>query len=249
MNFNKTIKLIKIKRLVRISKLKHLEILVKNYFNKIKFKNKTKFFCIGFNKTGTTSLEKAFKDLGFIVGDQIQAEFLLEDCFKEEYSRLIEFCKTAEVYQDIPFSLSNTYKIVDKVFPKSKFILTIRDDSEQWYNSITNFHSKFFGNGKIPSWDDLRNASYVYKGWIYKYITGQYNLAEDDTPYDKTKLIAQYEKHNREVIDYFANRKEDLLVVNLSDKNAFFKFLEFIGFEAKEGSFPWENKTNEIKIK
>lgn len=255
MNGNKTIllkieaKLNKIKRLVQNSRLKQLGILTKKYFNKIKVKNKTKFFCIGFNKTGTTSLEKAFKDLGFVVGNQTQAEFLLEECFKEDYSRLLEFCKTAQVFQDIPFSVSNTYKIVDKAFPKSKFILTIRDDSEQWYNSITNFHTKSFGNGKIPSWDDLKNASYVYKGWIYRYITGQYHLTEEDSPYDNTKLITQYEKHNKEVIDYFENRKEDLLVINLSDKNAFFKFLEFIGIEPKEGSFPWENRTNQMQIK
>lgn len=253
MNFNKTIlfltKLFKIKRLFQNSKLKQLKISVKNYFYKIKFKNKTKYFCIGFNKTGTTSLEKAFKDLGFIVGDQVQAEFLLEHCLNEDYSSLIEFCKTAEVYQDIPFSLSNTYKIVDKAFPKSKFILTIRDDSEQWYNSITNFHSKFFGKGKIPSWDDLKNANYVYKGWIYKYITGQYNLTEDDPSYDKEKLIAQYDKHNKEVIDYFENRNKDLLVINLSDDNAFIKFTEFIGVETKAGSFPWVNKTNQMNIK
>lgn len=37
-----------------------------------------KVFVIGQNKTGTTSLEKAFKDLGFIVGDQRVAEILYD---------------------------------------------------------------------------------------------------------------------------------------------------------------------------
>ena len=46
--------------------------------NKNKAKGKQKIFCIGRNKTGTTSLKRAFEDLGYPVGDQRKAEILTE---------------------------------------------------------------------------------------------------------------------------------------------------------------------------
>lgn len=215
-------------------------------FNKIRLRNKTKYFCIGNNKTGTTSLEKAFNDLGFMVGNQRKAELLVEDYFNNDFKRIINYCKTAEVFQDIPFGMPDTYKFLDDAYPNSKFILTIRDDAEQWYNSITKFHAKLFGAGKTPTWDDLKNAKYVYQGWMYEVMSKRYNLSELDNPYSKEKLIFQYEKYNQEVINYFINRPKDLLVINLSDKDAYAKFCEFIGVESKGNSFPWENKTEDI---
>ena len=36
-----------------------------------------KVFCIGFGRTGTTSLERALRDLGYRLGDQRQGELVL----------------------------------------------------------------------------------------------------------------------------------------------------------------------------
>ncbi|MGR9087962.1 MAG: hypothetical protein ACU841_12930, partial [Gammaproteobacteria bacterium] len=41
--------------------------------NKYRVRNKTKYFCIGRNKTGTTSLKKAFEDLGATLLDADRA--------------------------------------------------------------------------------------------------------------------------------------------------------------------------------
>jgi hypothetical protein len=46
--------------------------------NQRKASGKVKYFCIGRNKTGTTSLKRAFEDLGYPVGDQRKAEILTE---------------------------------------------------------------------------------------------------------------------------------------------------------------------------
>jgi hypothetical protein len=123
-------------------------------------------------------LYKAFEELGFVVGYQREAELLMEDYFEEDYERIIKYCKKAEVFQDVPFSFPDTYKILDKEFPNSKFILTVRDSSDQWYTSITKFHAKLFGNGNIPTWEDLKNAEYIYKGWIYNNFINNYGLTE-----------------------------------------------------------------------
>ena len=213
----------------------------------VKKRNNPKIFCIGSGKTGTTSLEKAFKELGVIVGNQREAELLVKDCFKKNYQPLLAYCKTAEAFQDVPFSFLDTYKILDQHFPNSKFILTIRDSSEQWYQSLTKFHAKRFGNGKIPTWEILKKTNYVYKGWAYINRINAYRLTEKDDPYDKTILTTHYEDRNQEIIDYFKDRPNDLLVINLSEPNTYQKFCQFINVKSDKETFPWENKTTEIK--
>ena len=212
----------------------------------IKKRNNPKIFCIGANKTGTTSLEKAFKELGVLVGNQREAELLVKDCFEKNYQPLLTYCKTAEAFQDVPFSFLDIYKILDQHFPNSKFILTVRDSSEQWHQSLTKFHAKLFGDGNIPTWEVIKNIDYVYKGWSYENRVNIYNLTEKDDPYDKAILTQHYEKRNQDIIEYFKKRPDDLLIINLSEPNAYQKFCQFINVKSDKKTFPWENKTTDI---
>ena len=61
------------------------------FINPIRLKNKTKIFCIGMNKTGTTSLKKSFTDLGFIVSTQWRGERLLPDYKAGNFSAIVKF--------------------------------------------------------------------------------------------------------------------------------------------------------------
>lgn len=65
----------------------------------------------------------------------------------------------------------------------------------------------------------------------------------NEDPYNKEIMCAHYEKHNADVMEYFKDRKDDLLVINLSDSGAYQKFVEFIGVDSAYSDFPWENKT------
>ena len=212
---------------------------------RVKLRAKNKIFVIGRNKTGTTSIKKAFLDLGFIIGDQREAEKLQESYLRSDFNPIINYCKSAEVFQDYPFSYPETFKYVDNAYPNSKFILTIRDTPEQWYNSITKFHSKLFGKGNLPTKEDLMNANYVYKGWIWNNFEFMYNPLNDDI-YNKEKLIESYLKYNNDVRDYFKDRPNDLMIINLSKKGAYQKFIDFIGVPSSFTDFPWENKTSSI---
>jgi len=209
--------------------------------------NKPKIFCVGRNKTGTTSLEKSFKELGYVVGNQRQAELLLDNYIARDFATIIEYCKTAQVFQDVPFSYPETYRHLDKAYPGSKFILTIRDNPEQWYNSITRFHAKIFGNGQIPTTQQLKNASYVNKGWIWKDINEMYKTPEGD-PYNKEMLINHYLKHNNDVVEYFKCRPNDLIVINLAEKVSYQKLMIFLKINSTRKDFPWVNKTDSIKL-
>ena len=203
-----------------------------------------KYFCIGRNKTGTTSLKTAFSDLGYSVGKQKEAERIaFSDYFNGDFTSLEQYCHSAQVFQDIPFSLPRTYAFLDHAFPGSKFILTMRD-AEQWYQSLTTFHAKLWGrNGSTPTAEDLKNATYITKGSPYT-ILKTYGT-DDSDPYNKEKLIAHYEKHNRDILSYFKDRPDDLLVIDVTKDGSYQELVKFLGVEPLYDQFPWKNKTAE----
>jgi hypothetical protein len=88
-----------------------------------------KIFVIGRNKTGTTSLGHALYSMGFRIGHQPTAELLLEDWAKRNFRSIIDYCKTANAFQDVPFSLDYTYQALNHAFPGSKFILSVGSSS------------------------------------------------------------------------------------------------------------------------
>ncbi|MGM0589755.1 MAG: sulfotransferase [Bacteroidota bacterium] len=205
-----------------------------------------KIFGIGSNKTGTTSLEAAMRELGYVVGHQRTAENLIDAWARREFKRIVSYSKTAQFFQDIPFSKPYTFVVLDYEFPGSKFILTVRDNPEEWYNSLTKFHAKLWGkDGRIPTKEDLQQATYIEKGWPWKANRISYNTP-DDNPYHKEILIQYYIDYNKSVKEYFRHRPNDLLVLNVAEVNAYQKLCDFLGVEPIGDAFPWKNKTEEV---
>jgi hypothetical protein len=199
-----------------------------------------KVFCVGRNKTGTTSLAGALADLGFLVGNQRAAEMLIEDWGRRDFRKLIALCHTAEAFQDIPFSQDFTFQAMDSAFPGSKFILTVRDSPEQWYESSIRFTAKRLGLNRPPTADDLKQSEYVWKGWSYRLR----ELAigpKVATWFDRDRMIAHYNAHNDRVVSYFQNRPNDLLVVNVAEENAMKQVCEFLGRRYRGQKMPHLN--------
>lgn len=207
-------------------------------------KGEQKIFCIGRNKTGTTSLKVALQDLGFIVGNQRKAERLLPEYKAGNFGAIARYCESAQAFQDFPFSYPETYEHLDQAFPDSKFILTVRDSPEQWYRSVTKYHAKMFGNGAIPTKEDLENAGYVWEGWMWECNRIMYSTAPEESPYQKEALISTYTEYNRAVISYFQQKSESLLVINLAEPSSYQRLTAFLGVDPSFTEFPWENKTD-----
>ena len=91
----------------------------------LKNRKKVKVFGIGFNKTGTTSLTLALKELGCDVAPEYFFEPLLVNVLDGDFQLLIKRCFLYNAFQDIPFSLPLVYKEIYKQFPKAKFILDL----------------------------------------------------------------------------------------------------------------------------
>lgn len=192
-----------------------------------------KVFCVGRNKTGTTSLEAVLKSLGYRVGNQQEGELLIEDWARRDFSSLIAYCRKSDAFQDSPFSRDFTFQAMDQAFPGSKFILTMRDSDEQWYASLTRFHTMRLrertGEDRLPTARDLQEDPYIYPGYLWRVRQLVRGLEASGEPYDKDSLIREYNDHNRRVKDYFRHRPNDLLVLNLADPNAMESLCRFLG--------------------
>ncbi len=207
------------------------------------YKRKRKVFCIGQNKTGTTSVESVLKQLGYKMGKQAKAELLIHDWAKRDFKKIVKFCRSADAFQDIPFSNDFTYEILDYAFSDSKFILTVRNNKDEWFDSIKRFHTKLIGKERLPTADDLKNFPYCYKGWMWENMQLKYGI-DEVTLYDHKIYTDQYERYNQTVREYFKYRPDDLLVLNLADSDAMKKLHDFLGFDFDGSKMPHLNKSN-----
>ena len=198
-----------------------------------------KVFCIGLNKTGTTSLSKYMERHGFTCSDQIIGELLLTKYASGDHREFLDHCKSAEFFQDIPFRIPGCHKILMKAFPEAKFILTLRNSAEVWYKSLVTYHRKVFG---VPlDSHQLKAAKYRYPGFAWEANRILYSSPPSD-PYKKENLISDYETHKAQVMRDFAG-KENLLVVCIEDPEAPHKISEFLNLEMVITKMPWLNKT------
>ena len=204
-----------------------------------------KIFCIGRNKTGTTSLARALHGLGYRIGNQWRGESLLEDWARRDFRRIIALCRTADAFQDVPFSLDYTFQAADRVFPGSRFILTVCDSADQWYASLTAFHTRIVGSGRLPTADDLK--AYRFRdgkltGYLWRIAQLVYGV-DESTLYDREIYVSHYARHNERVMDYFRHRGDDLLVINLRQQDAMARLCDFLDVPYAGQAMPHLNRS------
>jgi hypothetical protein len=202
-----------------------------------------KVFCIGANKTGTTSMFLEFHRMGLKTNKRRDgAPELVKYYLNGNFDEIIKFCEKYEAFQDVPFSLPNTYKYLHESYPDAKFILTLRDSPDVWYGSLIRHYSQVFGkNGKIPTKQDLKNHGWTHLSWMWELNRLLYDTPEEE-PYQKDKMIEWYNTYNKNVIDYFKD-KENFLVLNLKEKESYKKFTDFLEIESPFKTFLHANRT------
>jgi len=201
-----------------------------------------KIFCIGYNKTGTTSLTHLMNKNNLPTAPLRPFECNLDSLIYGNFNVIVEMIKNEYndyvFFQDAPFCFPNLYKELDKEFRDAKFILSVRDNEDEWYNSLIRFYKKFFSE------EDFKNPKknrYVYEGWMYRALTMMFT-GNKNNPYHEESLKNGYIKHNLEVIEYFKN-KDNLLIVNLKEEKTVEKIENFIGLEFTHKKMPHLNRT------
>lgn len=216
-----------------VQRLKILPIFLRSYFRYLFGLHNPKIFVTGRNKTGTTSLYAALNDLGYRMGVEREGELLLEDWAKRDFHSIIRYCHKADAFQDFPFSMHYTFQAMDAAFPGSKFILSIRSSDDEWFRSLIRYQSnrlfERIGERRVPILQDIRQDTYIYPGyaWRKREIRGITKDSIEAYPEDIFK--ADYNRHNDIVIDYFRNRPEALLVINLADTDSMQQLCRFLG--------------------
>lgn len=205
----------------------------------------SKIFCIGFNKTGTTSLEAALSAMGYSLGQVPEGEILIDAWSRRDFQPIIDFCQSAEAFQDVPFSLEFTFAALDQAFPGSRFILTVRGNAQEWYRSLTRFHSKIVGKGRLPKQEDLQSFNYRHPGWLLKWHQLVFGV-DDKTLYDEHIYISCYQRHIDSVRSYFKHRPKDLLVLNVAHDRSMADLYEFLGREWDGSRMPHLKKTSGV---
>lgn len=142
---------------------------------------KSKVFCIGLNKTGTTTIHHVFNDLG-LKSTGFNGTLLGHYRLSGFDSKMKEFIAAYDAFQDLPWGLF--YRELAIEYPESKFILTTRISSEKWFESIKR-HSL------------TTNPFYHTNKWTYGYRYPQFH---------KNAHINFYEEHNRKVREHFKDK-------------------------------------------
>jgi len=176
-----------------------------------------KVFCLGFQKTGTNSLQQALEVLGVKpVGGYDQFRDIAHNhdlTWEQVEERALAEAKNFAAFQDMPWPLF--YKKFDEIYPNAKFILMIRE-TESWVNSCVN---------------DFGTTQNVLRRLIY-------NVPHPVGHEDRYREI--YDGHNAAVQEHFADRPGKLLVVKTGEA-AWDKLCDFLDMPVPEVSWPRAN--------
>lgn len=182
-----------------------------------------KVFCIGFQKTGTTSFFYALQQLDMKVCDMLGGGFRMPriahpDLGVKALDWALANVPHYDAFEDNPWPL--LYKEMDRCFPGSKFILTVRDP-DKWIKSVKDHFI-------LPSVTQL-------------FVYGEAAPAGNEQLY-----IDTFNRHNDDVRDYFRDRPDDLLVLDISKGNQWEQVAPFLGVETPRTPWPRANEKGSL---
>lgn len=199
----------------------------------------TKIFGIGFNKTATTTLGQVMRDAGLRMPRQLDQEMFLDDVVDQgNWQKLRNFCDSYDAFQDLPFSQNEVYIACDVLFPDARFILTQRNPVA-WADSFVRYYRKSFDLETVEKTDEetfLARSLYLKPGYAHRIMRRllQESVAGEtrvrwDLAFDKDFLIDRYQRRNAAIKSYFAQRPNDLLVIDPSTEADTGRLLRFLG--------------------
>ena len=199
------------RRLLRRSRLRFAQRSAGTYRGKI--------FCVGKNKTGTTSLEYVFRRLGYKVAPQWEGERFMAHSQLNPTEDFWRWVERYEVFQDAPFSWTWMLDEVYARYPGAKFILTLRDEVD-WFESVKNHH---FEHLKLmPAATDpeiaaaMKSDSYIRRGYFYDQHCRNHPSATVSGFYDADVHKRTFRDHNAYVRERI--RANQLLALSVSEE-------------------------------
>jgi hypothetical protein len=190
-----------------------------------------KVFGVGFQKTGTSSLDAAFRILGYRTdkgvfintpGKKSSLRIAPPLTNASVLERVLPIAQEQEAFSDNPWPL--LYRELDCLFPDSKFVLTVREPGA-WLASLV----RHFGNEQSDMLE-----------WIYGCRSVRGNEA---------RCVEVYEAHNDAVRAHFAARPGALLELDLERQPRWEPLCAFLGRPFPAQPFPRANTAVERERK
>ena len=176
----------------------------------------TKIFCIGFQKTGTSSMRDALEVLGYSVSGQFGAGLDYDTLRSTYVARGLELAAQYDAVEDMPWPLM--VEQLDAAFPGAKFVLTVREENAWWRSVLSHFG---------PSTFPLAMLTYG-----------------EDTPCaegNEERYRQVYRAHNARMRARFADRPGDFLEMDLAAGDGWAKLCGFLNLPVPDKPFPVTN--------
>lgn len=183
----------------------------------------TRLFGIGLHKSATTSLHRALEQLGYDSWHWPSGESArrIHDELSAE-GKSIEL-ERHYALSDLPIPV--LFRECDRAYPRSKFILTIRDEVS-WLRSV----QRHFSSANPFKWEW---KAYPFMNKIHQKIYGRKS-------FDAETFLVRYKRHNAEVQEYFKDRPGDLLVMNMDEGAGWQELCSFLGKPVPNIPYPRE---------
>ena len=169
-----------------------------------------KVFCVGLQRTGTTSLGAALEVLGFRVCGAVGT--WLPDIRSRASALAREIVPRYDAFEDNPWPL--LVEELDAAWPDARFVLTVRD-AGAWVRSVRSY----FTGQQSPM-----------EEWLYG--PGGVPAADDAT------LATLRARHDASVRTRFANRPSQLLVLDVDAGLSWEPLCSFLGRPVPAVPFP-----------
>ncbi len=128
-----------------------------------------KVFCIGFNKTGTTSLGKSLQMLGYR-HSSYNKKVWRKYYGNNEIVKILKYTAKFDSFDDLPWLKEDMIPVLDRVFPNSKFIYLVRDEAS-WQRSYVNW--TFQKTGVAPDVEEGLERYRRHRAFVTDYFQDQ----------------------------------------------------------------------------
>lgn len=185
-----------------------------------------RIFGIGLPKTGTTSLTRALQLLGY------RTNHFPYSALRYQSGKLsldLERIRKWDACTDSPVALY--FKLLERSFPEGKFILT-RRDVDSWLDSCQHNH--------VWPGNYVRNKGIRFLPHIRKILCLHRNTFGSEA-FEPEAFRQACQTHEREVVDYFARRNRELLILDICGGDGWDPLCEFLGRPVPDLPFPREN--------
>lgn len=174
---------------------------------------------VGWAKTGTTTLGECFDLLGYRhAAGRLD---LVDHLEAGDLAPILQVAREHDAFEDWPWLL--LFRELDEAFPGTRFVLTTRDP-DAWLRSYQGMLAR---QGEAST--ELTRRRRVLYGLPFPDVT-------------EAQLLERVRRHEQGVRAWFADRPDDLLVVDWAAGDGWPQLCDFLGLPVPDAPFPHANR-------